>query len=701
MPLKAQREVIDTLTNRSSVSRTSFSAETRQFCLRLQFHSTAAYNELRTFFGNRLPTCRTLRKWLFSTDASPGITQAAVDEIAQKVKEYKERGEKLYLCAMSDDISIRKHISFDRNTTEFRGFPTEVSSKAKGPISAAKEALVFMAVGPDFKIAVAYFLLNGLPATDRAVLTKEVLIALQKTGARIVSLTGDGLSANISVVKMLGADFNSNRPYFVLNSRPNEKIYAIFDPPHMLKLIRRNFAYHKLYYKNDALKWELLDSLASKQDNDNFELGNKLSRDHINFKAAPMKVSLATQAMSNGVADALEQLCEDQYEEFIGCESLVKFIRLVNNVFDVQNYGDGKPEDEHFKQPLRESNINEFRELFQEFEEFMSHMEVDEYQKKQKKKTVQKVTRKNVLKSRCAVGFFGFLTNIKSILGIYADYIESGLLRKFDNFQFSQDHLETFFSLIRSSLGWNNNPNQIQFMAAYRKLLVCMPHLSARSGNCIINSTDVLTVPSTQKKLQQSSQPSFTQVETVEIDFAEFYGLLDVEIEPYDQHKRAIIASTVENNIIKQIKMRSKSTCQDCLTVFGENTKIIDTLIAKKQKTKPIAQPCNSTFDIISSCDIANELLQSHAYVDIHVMAKSIFCILDTDQMYDSSDFHTHQHSANSGCSLTHKEQFIYNVIKEYLCMKSKKIGKRLTIEEQKGRALRRKLTRSIILAGQ
>lgn len=238
-----------------------------------------------------------------------------------------------------------------------------------------------------------------------------------------------------------------------------------------------------------------------------------------------------------------------------------------------------------------------------------------------------------MLKSRVSVGFFGFLNNIKSILGIYTDYIESGLLKEFYNFQFSQDHLETYFSLIRSSLGWNNIPNQVQFMGAYRKLLVCMPHLSARSGNCIISSTNVLTVSSAQRKTQQPSQPSFDQVKAVEIDIVEFRSLLDVEIEPYEQHLRAIIASTVEENIIKKISIHSKSTCQDCSSVFSENIKIIIILIAKKQKTKQISQPCSSTVNIISSCNVAIGLLQSYTYVDIHVVAKTIFCNLDREEM--------------------------------------------------------------------
>lgn len=538
--LKAQREVLDTLVNRYSVSHTKYSPDTRQFCLRVQFHSTAAYNELRKFFGNRLPACRTLRRWLRSTDASPGITQAAIDEIAQKVIEYKAKGKSLYICAMSDDIFIRKQISYDGNTDKFCGFPTVSNSRSKADPSAARESLVFMAVGPDFKIPVAYFLLNGLQAIDRATLTEEVIIAIQNTGARVVSLTGDGLFANISVAKLLGADFNSNRPFFTLRNRPNERIFIVFDPPHMIKLVRRYFAYQNLYYKGDRLKWELIEKLAKKQDNDNFELGNKLSRDHICFSTAPMKVSLAVQTISNSVADTLEQMCEDQYEDFINCESTIKFLRLFNNVFDVMNYGNGKPNDDHFKRPLCESNIRKFQELFEEFEEFISHMEVEEYKKVGKKKNIQKSTRKHVLKSRSSVGFLGFLTNIRSILGIYTDYVESGLLNVFHTFTFSQDHLETYFSLIRSSLGWNNNPNEIQFMAAYRKLLVCMPHLSARRSNCIISSSNILTISSAHQPTQEPSQaPSLDQVTAIEIGVEEFRSLLEAEIDPYDQHMRA------------------------------------------------------------------------------------------------------------------------------------------------------------------
>lgn len=468
----------------------------------------------------------------------------------------------------------------------------------------------------------------------------------------------------------------------------------------MLKLIRRYFAYHELHYKGNPIKWELIETLARKQDNDNFELGNKLSRDHINFKEAPMKVSLAAETISNSVADSLEQLCEDGYEEFIGCDTTVKFLRLNNNVFDVQNYGDGKPSDNHFKQSLCEASIGKFRELFHEYEEFISNLTVEEY-KSQKCRTDRIPIRKPVLKSRSSVGFLGFLNNCTSILGIYTDYVENGPLSVFHNFQFSQDHLETYFSLIRLSLGWNNNPNETQFKSAYRKLLVCMPHLSARKTNCIINSTNILTISSAQQLEQQPSQLSFSEVEEIEIEEEIFHNLLDVEVDPYEKHMRAIIASNIEANIVKKISKQSLSACQDCLHVFPENQKIFDSLIAKKKQTKRHYQPCSSTIFIISACDLVFKRVQSEGFVKFHVLAKTIFTRLGIEDLYDSSLFHTHQNPANKKTTLTHKEQFIFDVILEYFNMKSKKIGKRITIEEQNGRAIRRNLTRTIILAGQ
>ena len=59
-------------------------------------------------------------------------------------------------------------------------------------------------------------------------------------------------------------------------------------------------------------------------------------------------------------------------------------------------------------------------------------------------------------------------------------------------YKLSQDHIELFFGAVRSSGGFNNNPTSLQFMSAYRRLL--MRHeIEGGKGNCIaLDKTKIL-----------------------------------------------------------------------------------------------------------------------------------------------------------------------------------------------------------------
>lgn len=52
-------------------------------------------------------------------------------------------------------------------------------------------------------------------------------------------------------------------------------------------------------------------------------------------------------------------------------------------------------------------------------------------------------------------------------------------------YKYSQDHLELFFSIIRSRLGYNNNTTARQFTKSYQQIL-CNKHIQAlKSANCV------------------------------------------------------------------------------------------------------------------------------------------------------------------------------------------------------------------------
>lgn len=52
-------------------------------------------------------------------------------------------------------------------------------------------------------------------------------------------------------------------------------------------------------------------------------------------------------------------------------------------------------------------------------------------------------------------------------------------------YKICQDHLEMFFSAIRSKGGFNNNPTPSQFEAAYKRLLIHNELKTSEEANCL------------------------------------------------------------------------------------------------------------------------------------------------------------------------------------------------------------------------
>lgn len=101
------------------------------------------------------------------------------------------------------------------------------------------------------------------------------------------------------------------------------------------------------------------------------------------------------------------------------------------------NFGN-KKRDDKYKQPLCSDTANRIFEFSENFKQYLSQLEYR-----------TPTTKTPVLQSTAYVGFFGFYFNFVSLRGIYEDFVLNGSIDEFHTFQFSQDHLEAFFSLIR------------------------------------------------------------------------------------------------------------------------------------------------------------------------------------------------------------------------------------------------------------
>ena len=142
-----------------------------------------------------------------------------------------------------DEIAIRQHIEWDRES--YHGFIDMGTEMDSDCLSVAKEALTFMVVSlnDNWKIIIAYFLVEGLCGLEKRNLVNQCLEKLHAVGVKVVSLTCDGAGSNLSMMKSLGCslDVHNLKTHFP-HPVTNEPVYAFLDPSHMLKLVRNTFA---------------------------------------------------------------------------------------------------------------------------------------------------------------------------------------------------------------------------------------------------------------------------------------------------------------------------------------------------------------------------------------------------------------------------------------------------------------------------
>ena len=332
-------------------------------------------------------------------------------------------------------------------------------------VGVAKEAFVLLlaAVNGHWKIPVAYFLTDGLNSKEKANTISECLIKVHETGIQVISLTFDGTAANLSMMKILGADFSDVRnlkPYFQ-HLVIAEPVFLILDACHMLKLVRNYFGEKKLLKdsNNGIIIYAFIERLYELQSKEGIHAANKLKKHHIEWKQQKMKVKLAAQTLSQSVADALD-FCENKLKlkEFQGCGPTINFIQFIDKSFDLLNSRSfiGK----NYKAPISSSNLEDYANFVNFVCQYLS--------------SLTDSAGKLICKTNCKTGFIGFMFSLQSVIQLrrYLILSSESQFKFLLTHKLSQDHIEMFFSAVRNQGGFNNNPLAKQFMTTYRRLLI-------------------------------------------------------------------------------------------------------------------------------------------------------------------------------------------------------------------------------------
>lgn len=316
--------------------------EIRQFALTLSFYSQKAYEYVRNILGVDLPARSTMQSWYSVIDGKPGVTKEALEAVRLVIEADKKHNKESYFCLLMDEMSIRQKV--EEMANDIYGYVNFGDSPKNEECIIADKALVYMltSVTGTFKIPIAYFFVKGTTAADKANFISALLLLLyEQYEIKVICITFDGPQENVATANKLGANLDpyNLKPYFNIEGIPYN-IYVSLDNPHMLKLVRNNFAKQGEFQdgENRSIKFKYLEHLVDLQEEEGLAICPKITRKHIEFKSQIMRVNLAVQMFSVSVANGLKYLSTMlKRNEFLDSGATQEFLLLFNDLFDAFN----------------------------------------------------------------------------------------------------------------------------------------------------------------------------------------------------------------------------------------------------------------------------------------------------------------------------------------------------------------------------
>ena len=456
------------------------SDDAKKFALTTNFYSARAYEHVRKIFS--LPHPRSLSAWTSSVDCEAGFFDDVFDHMEKLVEKDHKHADS---CLVVDGMGIKESREWDKNKDRIIGFTDYGEGIVlDDPEEIASEAIVFMLVGmrKHWKYPVGYVLANKINADNLHCLIRKSLDLSVEHNIKVRAVTMDGTSTNFSAMKQFGCkagtdlellDGSFDFPGY------DYKLYFHPDPPHMLKLARNALHEYEIFVDEDGkqIKWSHIKDLHKlQQDEDGLKLGNKLSSRHIKYQRNKMKVKLAAQTLSSSVASAIEFLRKENHPSFTDSDGTVRFIRVVDRLFDLLNsrnqHGAG------YKQPLRLKDEKLWCGVIDSSIKYLSTL-----------KTIDGVPLLKTRRKTFVQGFIIAATSVKRMALYLLTFGEDPFIYVL-TYKLSQDHLELLFSCCRSSNGFCNNPTVRQLVSALKRILLRSSLMASSHANCMAFEVD-------------------------------------------------------------------------------------------------------------------------------------------------------------------------------------------------------------------
>jgi len=171
-----------------------------------------------------------------------------------------------------------------------------------------------------------------MKASDLLIIIQEAIRKLKSIGLKVVGLISDMGSNFYQLTKLL--NINNRKSYFTVDE---EKIYYMFDTPHLLKTNRNILHEHNYVYSDKIASWKYIEDFYTIDKKAQFRAAPKLTDSHINpNNFEKMKVKYAAQVLSHSVSAGINTYVT---LGFLPAAAIftADFIRIFDKLFDILN----------------------------------------------------------------------------------------------------------------------------------------------------------------------------------------------------------------------------------------------------------------------------------------------------------------------------------------------------------------------------
>ena len=310
-----------------------YSEHDKLLALGLFYKSPAAYRFMSSSF--RLPSERTLQSFIGGFSIGCGFKSSYIRALDERTGSMTPQEK---FCVLTfDGMALKSKLQYVESKDKITGFVDldEFTDYAASP-AVAKQALQFMVRGlsTKWKQPLGHFFTgHTVNSATLKQMVKRAVSLLESIGLTVLALVCDQEASHRTLYNSLGS--TNEKPWFL--SENGNKVYLLFDLPHIIKNLRNNLMNYDIIADGQTASFNVLRKMYELEKTSSLRLCPKLTDGHFYLKPfKKMKVSLATQVLSHSTAAAIKTYVHFGKLDKFALQTAT-FVEKIDRLFDILN----------------------------------------------------------------------------------------------------------------------------------------------------------------------------------------------------------------------------------------------------------------------------------------------------------------------------------------------------------------------------